>query len=54
MSCGMSLSIITAKILFLSSPLISLCCEFVKGFSYTKTDISVGGNCLTDVPVEVK
>jgi hypothetical protein len=50
----MSLSIITIKTPFLSSPLISLRRESVKGVSYTKTDISVGGDCLIDIPVEVR
>jgi hypothetical protein len=52
--CGTSLSIITAKTPFLSSPLISLYCESVKGVSYTRTNISVGGDCFTDVPTEVR
>jgi len=52
--CGTSLSITTAKTPFLSSPLISLYCESVKGGSYTRTDISVGRGCLADVPTEVR
>jgi hypothetical protein len=50
----MSLSIITAKTPFLSSLLISLRHKSVKGVSYTRTDISIGGDCLTDIPIEVK
>ena len=50
----MSLSIMTAKTPFLSSLLISLCRESVKGVSYTRTDISVGGDCLMDIPAEVR
>ena len=46
-----SLSTITIKIPFLSSLLISLCCESVNGGSCTKTNISVCGDCLTDIPV---
>jgi len=49
-----SLSIITAKAPFLSSPLISLCCKSVKGVSCTRTNISIGGGCLIDVPTEVR
>jgi len=51
---GTSFSVITAKMPFLSSPLISLCCESVKGVSYTRTDISAGGDCLADIPTEVR
>jgi len=50
----MSFSIITAKTPFLSSPLISLRRKSVKGFSYTRTDISVGRDCLADIPIEVR
>jgi hypothetical protein len=49
-----SLSVTTAKTPFLSSLLISLHCESVKGVSYTRTNISAGGDCLTDVPAEVR
>ena len=49
-----SLSIITTKIPFLSSPLISLRHESVNGVSYTKTNISVGGDYLMDIPMEVR
>ena len=53
MSYKMSLSIITVKTPFLSSLLISLCYESIKGVFYTKTNISVGGGCLADISVEV-
>jgi hypothetical protein len=49
-----SLFITTIKMPFLSSPLISLCCESVKGVFYTRTDISTGGDCLVDMPAEVR
>jgi len=52
--CGMSLSIITAKIPFLSSPLISLRRKSVNGVSCTRTNISVGGDCLAVIPIEVR
>jgi len=51
---GMSLSVIIAKISFLSSPLISLRCESIKGVSCTRTNISTGGDCFADVPMEVR
>jgi len=51
---GTSLSVIIIKIPFLSSPLISLRRKSVKGVSYTRTNISIGGDCFTDVPIEVK
>jgi hypothetical protein len=54
MPYGISLFIITVKTLFLSSLLISLRYKSVKGVSYTKTNISVGGDCLTDMPTEVR
>ena len=38
---------------FLNSLLISLCCKSVKGVSYTRTNISIGGDCLVDIPVEL-
>jgi len=50
----MSFSVITAKMPFLSSPLISLRHKSVKGGSYTRTNISAGGGYLTDVPAEVR
>ena len=50
----MSFSITTAKTPFLSSPLISLYYESVKGVSYTKTNISAGKDCLVDIPAEVR
>ena len=49
-----SLSVITVKIPFLSSLLISLYYKSVKGISYTRTNIFIGGDCLTDIPVEVR
>ena len=52
--CGTSFSVTTAKIPFLSSPLISLRYKSVKGVSYTRTDISIGGDCFIDVPIEVR
>jgi len=50
----MSLSIITIKTPFLSSPLISLRYKSVKEVFYIKTNISIGGSYLTDMPVEVR
>ena len=50
----MFLSIITVKTPFLNSLLISLYYKSVKGVSYTRTNISIGGNCLADIPIEVK
>ena len=50
----MSLSIITIKTPFLSSLLISLYYKSVNGVSYTRTNISIGGDCLADIPAEVK
>ena len=38
---------------FLSSLLISLYYKSIKGVSYTKTDISAGGNYFVDIPIEV-
>ena len=49
----MTLSVITAKTPFLSSLLISLRYKSVKGVSYTRTDISIGGDCFADIPAEV-
>jgi hypothetical protein len=50
----MSFSVITAKTPFLSSPLISLYYKSIKGVSYTRTNISIGGGYFTDIPVEVR
>jgi len=50
---GTSLSVITVKTPFLSSLLISLYYKSVKGVSYTRTNISIGGGCLIDISVEV-
>ena len=49
-----SFFIITIKTPFLSSLLISLYYKFVKGVSYIRTNISIGGDCLTDIPIKVK
>ena len=51
--CRTSLSVITVKILFLSSLLISLRCESVNGAFCTRTDISACGDCLADMPAEL-
>jgi len=51
---GTSLFVITAKTPFLSSPLISLRYKSVKGVSYTRTNIFISGDYLTDIPVEVR
>ena len=51
---GTSFSVITAKMPFLSSLLIYLHHKSVKGVSYTRTNISIGGDCLTDIPIEVR
>ena len=50
----MSFSIITAKTPFLSSLLISLRYKSIKEVSYTRTNISIGGDCLIDMPAEVR
>jgi hypothetical protein len=50
----MSLSVTTIKTPFLSSPLISLRYEFIKGVSYTRTNISVDRSCFIGVFTEVK
>ena len=50
----MSLSAITTKTPFSSSPLIFLRREFIKGVFCTKTNISIGGDCLADIPIEVR
>ena len=49
----MSLFVITAKMPFLSSLLISLYYKSVKGVSCTKTNIFIGGDCLVDISIEV-
>ena len=49
-----SLSVITAKTPFLSSLLISLYYKSVKEVFYTRTNIFIGGDCLTDIPTEVR
>ena len=53
MPCRTSLSIIIAKMPFLSSPLISLYCESVKGAFCTRTDISACGDCFADISAEI-
>ena len=54
MPYGTSLSIITIKTPFLSSLLIFLYRESVKGVSYIRTNISAGGDYLADIPAEVR
>jgi hypothetical protein len=54
MPYGMSLSIMTIKMPFLSSLLISLHHESVNGVSYTRTNISIGGSCFMGAFVEVR
>ena len=54
MPYGMSLFIITTKTPFLSSLLIFLHYKSVKGVFYTRTNISAGGGCLIDIPIEVR
>ena len=49
-----SFSVITVKTPFLSSPLISLYYKSIKGVSYTRTNISIGGDCLIDIPIEIR
>ena len=49
----MSLSVITIKTPFLSSPLMSFYYKSVNRVSYTRIDISIGGDCLTDIPVDI-
>ena len=39
---------------FLSSLLISLYYKSIKGVSYTRTNISIGRDCLIDMPAEVR
>ena len=48
-----SFSVITIKMPFLSSLLISLYYKSVKGVSYTRTNISVSEVYLTDMPAKV-
>ena len=50
----MSLSIITVKTPFLSSPLISLRYKSIKGVSYIRTNISIDRDYFTDIPAEVR
>ena len=53
MSYGTSLSTITTKILFLSSPLISLRYKSINGASCIRTNISAYGDYLADIPAEL-
>ena len=46
--------IITIKMPFLSSLLISLYCKSIKGVFYTKTDIFIDRGYFIDIPIEVK
>ena len=48
-----SFSVITVKMPFLSSLLISLYRKSVKGVFYTRINISIGGDCLADMPVKL-
>ena len=50
----MSFSVMTTKTPFSSSLLIFLRHESVKGVSYTKIDIFADGDCLVDIPAEVR
>ena len=54
MPCGISPSVITIKIPFLSSLLISWYYKSVKGVSYTRINIYIGRDCLINIPVEVR
>jgi len=49
-----SLFIIIVKTPFLSSLLISLCRESIKGVSYIKTNISIDRSCFISVFIKVK
>ena len=49
-----SLFIIIIKTLFLRSLLISLYYKSIKGVSYTRTNIFIGGDYFIDIPIEVK
>jgi hypothetical protein len=51
---GTSLFVTTVKTPFLSSLLISLYCEFVKGVSCTRTNISADRSCFIGASVEVR
>jgi hypothetical protein len=48
------LFIITIKTPFLSNLLISLYYEFVKGVSYTKTNIFINRSCFINIFTKVK
>ena len=49
-----SLSVTTIKTPFLNSLLISLHYKSVKGVSCTRTNISTGGDCLINIPADIK
>ena len=49
-----SLFVITAKIPFLNSLLISLHYKSVKRFSYIKTNISVYRGCFINIPIKIR
>ena len=51
---GTSFSITTAKTPFSSSPLISLRRKSIKGVSYTRANISIGGDYFINIPIEVR
>ena len=53
MPCRTSLSAIATKTPFLSSPLISLRRKSINGVSCTRTNISIYGDCLADIPAEL-
>ena len=50
----MSFFITTTKTPFLNSLLIFLYIKSIKGFSYTKTNISVNGDYFTNMLTEVR
>jgi hypothetical protein len=50
----MSLFVITVKTPFLSSLLISLYCESIKGVFYIRTNISIDRSCFIGVFIEVR
>ena len=50
----MSLSVTTAKTPFLNNLLISLRYKSIKGVSCIRTNISTGGDCFVDIPIEVR
>jgi surface polysaccharide O-acyltransferase-like enzyme len=52
--CGILLSIIIAKTPFLSSPLISLYYESIKGVFYTRTNIFIDRSYFIGTSIEVR